>query len=453
MIKFTTLFSGIVAQIGDRSFLSLQRILEIPIFIYYWGLATWGEWLLLISIVEYLSLCNLGFSNAATNSASIYIGKAKTHRAGLTLSTLNTITLFVGISVATISILLNTVFQINEALNLNELLEYDLEFVINILILSGFFNVLSSVPFSGLVSCNYLSLATFVHIAQRLFYIFIIIFGIPNGLKPDDLAILIFVINSVSLTILWILFYKFFPETPKNIVKFNFKIFKFLLKNSLSLFRFEIGTLIHIQGIRVLIGTYLGPISLSTYYLIRTISQIIVQVTSVINLSIRPKLSQLYGKRNYEYFNYLTKINIYVSASLAIVFLCAILMFGTNISEILSNRNVSLSNLFLIIITTSSLAEVIWRSLMTPIISINKHQYISWIYLLFYGLANTILIYIFKDGITLEKILIIILSVNIFLTFINYSSLDHFFRATLDYNLDLSRLPKYPILKELLLSK
>ncbi|MFC1490477.1 hypothetical protein ACFL6K_04635, partial [Candidatus Latescibacterota bacterium] len=54
------LFKGIAANIVNKGIVVLTRIILPPLFLKTWGVIGYGEWLLLSSVVAYLSFADLG---------------------------------------------------------------------------------------------------------------------------------------------------------------------------------------------------------------------------------------------------------------------------------------------------------------------------------------------------------------------------------------------------------
>ena len=58
----------------------LVQLASIPLFLRYWGIERYGEWLILSAIPSYLALSDLGFGSAAANEMTMAAGAGNRDR-------------------------------------------------------------------------------------------------------------------------------------------------------------------------------------------------------------------------------------------------------------------------------------------------------------------------------------------------------------------------------------
>src|SRR5438128_6286169 len=57
------------------------QLISVPIFLHYWGVELYGEWLILSAIPAYLSLSDIGFASVAGNDMTMRMAKGDQHGA------------------------------------------------------------------------------------------------------------------------------------------------------------------------------------------------------------------------------------------------------------------------------------------------------------------------------------------------------------------------------------
>ena len=65
--------NAVIANLFSQGANILIQILSIPLFIKYWGIDIYGDWLILITIPAYLSISDFGFTTISGNLMALEI--------------------------------------------------------------------------------------------------------------------------------------------------------------------------------------------------------------------------------------------------------------------------------------------------------------------------------------------------------------------------------------------
>ena len=134
----------------------ISQISIIPVYISYWGVTQYGEWILLSAIPAYLTSGDLGFCAAAANKISIYGSKGDKKNAKIVFQSglllLSLIILFLLI-VTSLSL---SIIDIRKILNLQIISELDTKYIIGLLSLQ----IILTIP-GELINGGYRSVGRF----------------------------------------------------------------------------------------------------------------------------------------------------------------------------------------------------------------------------------------------------------------------------------------------------
>src|SRR5579871_4411753 len=65
------LFFGFLSNVISKFATSLIQLIQVPVFLHFWSVPLYGEWMIVTAIPTYLSLSNMGFGNVAGNEMTM----------------------------------------------------------------------------------------------------------------------------------------------------------------------------------------------------------------------------------------------------------------------------------------------------------------------------------------------------------------------------------------------
>ena len=123
----------------------LLNILLVPLFLKFWGISTYAEWILISTIPAILSLGELGLTSYGSNSIVILYNKKKKNRVNFTFQNIIFFSIAIILTIGLILISFNFFFNLNKLLKLNSL--NDTEFYLVLILLVFKYMLLTNTNF------------------------------------------------------------------------------------------------------------------------------------------------------------------------------------------------------------------------------------------------------------------------------------------------------------------
>ncbi|MFA5111585.1 MAG: hypothetical protein WC443_09280, partial [Desulfobaccales bacterium] len=372
MIK--RLFKGIGANFLGQLINIASRIVLVPLFLLAWGADIYGEWLLLSSMVAYLSLTEMGAqSYVANRMTQAFAGRdealfRKILHTGLALFLILPLVVFI------LFIVVIAFFNPASFLHIN-LTSHRLVVVI-LAILS--FQFILSLPQSillrvyfatemlprGVMLGNLMQLASFTLLAGGLWLHWGMVAIAVLQLIPFGL---------IAGLALWDLNRKFPQFKLLSLAEADFTFGLSFIKPSLHFFLIQLGQAFYIQGTVLVVGVVLGPVQVVLFSTMRTIVNLVRSFFEQISHAAWPEMTRLDAQQEHEKFLLLFRIILRSALVAAIVFMTVLHFFGDYIYHAWLRKTVAyqqpVMDLFLIYMGQF----IFWLACSHPLLATNRH--------------------------------------------------------------------------------
>ena len=274
---------------------TIMQLIGTPLFIVFWGVDLYGEWLILTTIPAYLLLSDVGFSGVAQNEMSIR-ASAGDRQAALRVfqaALMLLVAIFVGGSALAALFLWFVPFQ--EWLNLSRL-DHQTAW----LILAWFLVRLAANQITGLVLGIYRAEGRNAKgIAQYNIALLgqytITIIALVLGVTPVWVAALDAVGAILIFGVFWRLGKRLWPLLGFAGLQESAGEIRRLMRPSFALFGCSMSFALVLQGSTTLIGVMLGPQAVVVFNTMRTLTRIPQQMVEMVSNSVWPELSLAHG--------------------------------------------------------------------------------------------------------------------------------------------------------------
>lgn len=374
-----------VSQAGERVWLILQRLIEAPLFLAYWGTHLWGEWLLLTAFIQYLQLTNLGIGNAAQNEATIAAGSGETERARAALQTLHAALWVLGATGSAIIFAILVVVDPAQLLGLTRMDSAETRLVIYAMLAQLMLMLHIAVPYATLAATGRYALASQINLVLAVLVFLPAMIMLPLGFSPATLAIAMAAMTLLGYIVFWIAALRVAPWMSFSLQAVSWTMLRRLWRPSLGMAAFNFGTLLNVQGFRIAAGLTLGPTALALLAVLRTFGQTLVQTSGIFTLSFRPELSAMHGRRDTASFQRLARMNVQLTLWLALPLAVLGITGGQWLIGLWTSGRVEPSFISIMLVLSATLLEVFWRNAMSPAVAINRHNRIAVAYLVIFG--------------------------------------------------------------------
>lgn len=364
----------------------INQIALIPLFIKFWGVEKYGDWIIISTIMSFFAMSNVGFNDVIANKFVIAHTENKIDlcRKYITnnyfLLTFISVVCIIGISVFVLFFDINTLFGTRVTTN-RELL-----FVVYFL----FFQIITA-QFSAVLNAVYRSVKK-TYIA----------FYLEDGAKIIELIIMLvciyynssFVLLSILLVfpkiLLWI--YKIL-NTPKyfsyyfSVKDFDYELLKEAAIPSLSFMAFPLGYALINQGFTLIIAKNFSVEILILFNTTRTLCNFIKTFIGIYQVSVWPEYSIAYGNNNIDKMRKIHRNSLYISVVTTLVIGIFLLLTGSVIYKYWTNNEIKFNFDLMVVFLSSIFIGNIWYSSSVVQMATNKHSSISFFFLVFSSLS------------------------------------------------------------------
>jgi O-antigen/teichoic acid export membrane protein len=356
---------------------ALIQLGSVPILLHVWGVAKYGDWLLLSAIPSYLTLSDLGLGDASGSDMSMRVAAGDRKAA---LETFQSSWVFVT-AVSSVILLLALIFvwwiPWQPWLKLSSVSSRQAAELISVL---GAYVVLSQQ--NGIAESGYRSDG---HFATGTFWMAILRFveaavaAIVAVLHGDLLAVAstYLLVRCVGTVGYALLLRRVSPWIHYGIGHARLKTIRQVAAPAFAFMAFPAGQALSFQGFTILIGAVLGPIAVVSFSTLRTLSRLNVQILTMIANTLWPELSRAFGEGDVHLARRLHRLAWQASLGLSLLGGALLWMSGPFIYRVWVHHNVSFNTTCFHVLLLVAVASSLWTMSSVILMSINVHSRIA----------------------------------------------------------------------------
>jgi len=376
------LMLGFLTNWVGRLSATVIQFIQIPVFLHFWSVPLYGEWMIVNSIPAYLSFSNAGFGSVAGNEMTMMV--ARDDRDGALRVFQSCWWLISFICSATIVVLSATLYFLPAAhlLKLSALSESDTKWIIFYLGVSVLLGQLEQLLQSAYRAIGRYSYGTFLKNLFTLAAFVAIIASVALGMGPRAVA-LVFASINVAVTIFFcILVHHDIPWIEYGWQHASFNEIRKLFRPAIAFMGFPLGNALSLQGSLLAVGYALGPTQVVVFSTARTVSRVALQLVQMVNFTFEPEMSIAYGAGNYALTRTLLRRACQLALLVAVVVILVMMTFGPWFLTHWTSGHVPPSRNLLGILLLVVLLYALWSTSATLMTSTNQHQRLATYYIL-----------------------------------------------------------------------
>jgi O-antigen/teichoic acid export membrane protein len=376
------LMLGFLTNWVGRLSATVIQFIQIPVFLHFWSVPLYGEWMIVNSIPAYLSFSNAGFGSVAGNEMTMMV--ARDDRDGALRVFQSCWWLISFICTATIVVLSATLYFLPAAhlLKLSALSESDTKWIIFYLGVSVLLGQLEQLLQSAYRAIGRYSYGTFLKNLFTLAAFVAIIASVALGMGPRAVA-LVFASINVAVTIFFcILVHHDIPWIEYGWQHASFNEIRKLFRPAIAFMGFPLGNALSLQGSLLAVGYALGPTQVVVFSTARTVSRVALQLVQMVNFTFEPEMSIAYGAGNYALTRTLLRRACQLALLVAVVVILVMMTFGPWFLTHWTSGHVPPSRNLLGILLLVVLLYALWSTSATLMTSTNQHQRLATYYIL-----------------------------------------------------------------------
>lgn len=410
------------------------QLISVPLFLHYWGVPLYGEWLILSAIPAYLSLSDIGFASVAANDMTMRVAKGDKQGA---LEVYQSIWIFISAVSALVgsvlalmiySLPLNTLFSISHiSLEQTRLLLL----VLMLYILVGLQGGVLGAAFRSVGSYAYGTvLNNTIRLTEWLFSMVALVFG--GGVLA--VAIVTLVVRLLGLIVMWAVLHKHENWLQLGFSHASIQRIRELIKPAVAFMAFPLGLALSLQGMVLVIGMTLGSAAVVIFSAYRTLTRLLVQIITMLNQAIWPEISAAYGAGKLELVKQLYHKGSSVTFWVALFTLTTLGFIGEWIIGLWTHHAFEQNHTLLLLMLATAFLNVLWQTSWVVLMATNKHQRISIMFIVASAISlviSAVIISVFDiNGAALALILaelpLLYLTISSALSLLNENSSEYF---------------------------
>ena len=367
--------------VGKLSSTVIQFV-QIPVFLHFWSVPLYGEWMIVNSIPAYLSFSNVGFGSVAGNEMTMLV--AREDRAAALRVFQSCWWLIAIICTATIVLLSGTLYYLpaSRLLRLTTLGEADTKWIIFYLGVSVLLGQLEQLLQSAYRAIGRYPYGTFLKNMFSLFAFGCMIAAVTLGAGARITA-LVFASVNVAITLFFcILVRRDIPWIEYGWQHASIAEIRKLARPAFAYMGFPLGNALSLQGSLLAVGYALGPTEVVIFSTARTVSRVALQMVQMVNTTFEPEMSIAFGAGNYALTRTLLRRACQLALLVALVLVIVMLSFGPWFLVHWTGGHVPPSRPLLSILLVVVVLYALWSTSGTLMTSTNQHQRLATYYIL-----------------------------------------------------------------------
>jgi O-antigen/teichoic acid export membrane protein len=360
---------------------TIIQLIQVPVFLHFWSVPLYGEWMIVNSIPAYLSFSNIGFGSVAGNEMTMLV--ARDDRAAALRVFQSCWWLIAGICSATILLLTAVLYFAPAAriLRLSSISETDTKWIIFYLgvavllgqieqLLGAAYRSIGRYPFGSMLKSAFILTA---------FACMMIPVALGAGAR---VTALVYAAANVFCTGV------FFVMVKRDIpwIEFGWKHasvaeIRKLLRPAIAFMGFPIGNALNLQGTLLAIGYALGPTDVVIFGTARTVSRVALQMVQMVNATFEPEMTIAFGTRNIDLTRTLHRRAVQIALIVAVLIVSAMMLLGPWFLSHWTHGLVPPSRGLLSILLLVVVFYALWSTSSTLLTSTNQHQKLAAYYI------------------------------------------------------------------------
>ena len=365
---------GFLSSTFSRLAASVIQLIQVPVLLHFWGLARYGEWLILSGVPVYLSFSSIGFGNVAGNEMSMLEGAGDREGA---LKVFQSCWWMISlVCVVTISVLCGVLYlvPVTHLLKLTTLSDGDTKWIIFYLgtsVLLGQLEQLLQAAFRCVGRYAYGSfLESTMAIGAFAGMVLTVILG-----GGERRTALVFSLGNVAGTLLLACFVQ--RDVPW--IEFGWRHARFseirrLAGPAIAFMGFPIGNALNLQGTLMAVQYAMGPASVGVFGTARTVSRFALQMVQMVNSTFWPEMSMAFGQKNVDLTRTLHRRACQMALIIAAVVVTGMMTVGPWFLSHWTGGHVPPSRGLLSILLLVVVFYALWSTSSTLLAAINQHQ-------------------------------------------------------------------------------
>ena len=369
--------SATVARLSQ----TLIQFIQVPVFLHFWSVPLYGEWLILNSIPTYLSFSNTGFGTVAGNDMTMLVAGGDRDSAVRVFQSCWWLVIAI---CATLTALLSSALYFLPAaklLRISSISETDTKWIVFYLAASVLLAQLEMLLQSAYRSVGRYPYGAFVKSAMALTAFGCTLVSVALGKGPRTTAAVY-----AAATVAGTVFLSWLVKRDIPWIEFGFRHariaeVKRLVRPAVAFMAFPVGNSLNLFGPQLALNYAVGPVAVVIFVTARTVSRGALQMVQMVNSTFEPEITLAYGAKNIELTRSLHRRACQLALIVAVAVVIGVMTVGPYFLHAWTGGHVPPSRGLLAILLLVVIVFALWSTSSTLMTATNQHQRLAVVYL------------------------------------------------------------------------
>ena len=375
------LILGLISNWISKMANTIIQFVQIPVFLGHWAEVTFGEWLIINAIPNYLSFSNIGFGSVAGNEMTM--SEARGDRETTLRVFESCWWLIVLVCCVTALVATGVIFfvPIGFLLNVHTISEHDTRLIVLYLGIAVLVGQLEQLLQSAYRCVGRYPYGSFIKSCMTLGAFAAMLVPVFLGYGPRTTAMVYSAANVVGTIVLAILVRRDIPWIRYGWKHASFAEIRKLTVPAFAFMGFPMGNAINLQGTMQAVSYALGPIPVVVFSTARTVSRVALQMVQMINSTFEPEFSKSFAQRDVPLIRTLHRRACQMALILALGIVAVMILGGPFFLNHWTQGKVPPSRELLSILLVVVIAYSLWSTSATIMLATNQHKKLAAVYL------------------------------------------------------------------------
>jgi O-antigen/teichoic acid export membrane protein len=381
------LIRGAVAQGCSQVVRIFLHFVEVPLFLHFWGIQLYGEWLILTALPAYLTLSDVGFANAARRDMAMLVACGDRQGALGVFQSIGLVIALLSIAIFLASLGLIVLLPFDKLFHLKLIDPATIGVLLVILCLYVLFSLQSGVIYSGFYCEGFYGFGTFLGTLIRLLEFALLVIALVLGGTPIEAALALLIGRFLGFTGVTFMLKRTVSWVRYGVSYASWSIVKRLTRPAFASMAFPMGNALNSQGIRLVIGATLGPAAIAIFATLRTLSRATVQAFGSISLIVEPELGRAFGRGDRDLFRRLFRRACQLTLWVAGLGCLTLWLVRDQLVQVWTAGKIPMDDTVFALLLLIGLLNSCWFTAMKVANATNRHGKIAVVYSLAYSMS------------------------------------------------------------------
>lgn len=381
---------GFVSNWISKLATTIVQLVQVPVFLHFWSVPLYGEWMIVTAIPSYLNVSNFGFGNVAGNEMTMMTARGDREGA---LRVFQSCWWLITLICSACIVLLGLALYYTPAaklLKLHAMDATDTKWIIFYLGCSVLLGQLEALLQSAYRCVGRYPYGSFMKSLFSLAAFGAMIVPVCLGGGARVTALVFASANAFFTLVLCVMVRRDLPWIRYGWSHARFSEIHRLAAPAFAFMAFPIGNALNLQGTLMAVGYALGPTAVVIFGTARTVSRVALQLVQMVNNTFWPEMSSAFGSNDIALTRTLHRRSCQLGLIIAIIIVAAMMTLGPWFLHRWTGGHVPPSRGLLSILLMVVVAYSLWSTSSTLLAAVNKHQKLAAWYL--FGTSITVVL-------------------------------------------------------------